>query len=151
MNTSIIELVVNGKRCTFKKAKEPFGENNFEKVSVSKDIKSDPMGSKIIKKAKEVILVRNKNRESCTLPREPKWDCFMAFTFADVGGTWRRGEHGVVVRAFGLYWGGIRFKSLSTHNYWSLSKSFIPSFVVWSMTKNNAFAEKRKTKRTTVR
>ena len=49
------------------------------------------------------------------------------------------GEHGVVVRAFGLYWGGIRFESLSTHHCWSLSKSFIPSLVVWSMTKNNAF------------
>ena len=26
------------------------------------------------------------------------------------------GEHDVVVRAFGLYWGGIRFESLSTHH-----------------------------------
>ena len=25
-------------------------------------------------------------------------------------------EHGVVVRAFGSYWGGIRFESLSTHH-----------------------------------
>ena len=36
------------------------------------------------------------------------------------------GEHGVVVRA------------LSTHHCWSLSKSFIPSLVVWSVTQNNA-------------
>ena len=36
------------------------------------------------------------------------------------------GEHGVVVRAFGLYWGCIRFESLPTHHCWSLSKSFIP-------------------------
>ena len=40
-----------------------------------------------------------------------------------------------MVRAFGLYWGGIRFESLSTHHCWALSKSFIPSLVVWSMTK----------------
>ena len=57
------------------------------------------------------------------------------------------GEHGVVVRAFGLYWGGIRFESLSTHHCWSLSKSFIPSLVVWSMTKNNAFGGEKKTKK----
>ena len=57
-------------------------------------------------------------------------------------------EHGVVVRAFGLYWGGIRFESLSNHHCWSLSKSFIPSSVVWSMTKNNAFGgEKQKQKK----
>ena len=57
------------------------------------------------------------------------------------------GEHGVVVTAFSLYWGGTRFESLLTHHYWSLSKSFIPSLVVWSMTKNNAFGgEKRKQK-----
>ena len=49
------------------------------------------------------------------------------------------GEHGVVVRAFGLYWGGIRFQSLSTHHCWSLSNSFITSLVVWLLTKNNAF------------
>ena len=49
------------------------------------------------------------------------------------------GGHGVVVKAFGLYWGGIRFESFSSHHCWSLSKSFIPSLVVWSMTKNNAF------------
>ena len=47
-----------------------------------------------------------------------------------------------MVRAFGLY-----FESLSTHHCWSLSKSFIPSLVVWSMTKNNAFGgEKQKQK-----
>ena len=55
-----------------------------------------------------------------------------------------------MVRAFALYWGGIRFESLSTHHCWSLSKSFIPSLVVWSMTKNNAFAEESETKRATV-
>ena len=57
------------------------------------------------------------------------------------------GEHGVVVRAFGLYWGGIRFESLSTHQCWSLSKSFIPSLVVWSMTKNNAFGGEKQNKK----
>ena len=54
------------------------------------------------------------------------------------------GEHGVVVRAFGLYWCGIRFGSLSTHHCWSLSKSFVPSLVVWSMTKIAKLAEKSK-------
>ena len=49
-----------------------------------------------------------------------------------------------------LYWGGIRFESLSTHHYWALSKSFIPSLVVWSVTKNTYLAEKRKIKRATV-
>ena len=34
-----------------------------------------------------------------------------------------------MVRAFGLYWGGISFECLSTHHCRSLSKSFIPSFV----------------------
>ena len=56
-------------------------------------------------------------------------------------------NHGVVVRAFGLYWGGIRFESLSTHHCWSLSKSFIPSLVVWSMTKNNAFGGEKQNKK----
>ena len=55
-------------------------------------------------------------------------------------------EHGVVVGAFGLYWGGIRFESLSTHQCWSLSKSFIPSLVVWSMTKNNTFGGEKQNK-----
>ena len=65
-----------------------------------------------------------------------------------LGGAWRsQGEHGVVVRAFGLYWGGIRFESLSTHHCWSLSKSFIPSLVVWSMTKNNAFGGEKQNKK----
>ena len=59
----------------------------------------------------------------------------------------REWEHGVVVRAFGLYWGGIRFESLSTHHCWSLSKSFIPSLVVWSMTKNNAFGGENQNKK----
>ena len=57
------------------------------------------------------------------------------------------GCFGVVVRAFGLYWGGIRFESLSTHHCWSLSKSFIPSLVVWSMTKNNAFGGEKQNKK----
>ena len=52
-----------------------------------------------------------------------------------------------MVRAFGLYWGGIRFESLSTHHCWSLSKSFIPSLVVWSMTKNNAFGGEKQNKK----
>ena len=57
------------------------------------------------------------------------------------------GEHGVVVRAFRLCWGGIRFESLSTHNCWSLRKSFITSLMVWSMTTSNAFGgEKQKQK-----
>ena len=55
------------------------------------------------------------------------------------------GEHGVMVRAFGLYWGGMRFEHLSAHHCWSLSKTIIPSLVVWSMTKINAFGgEKQK-------
>ena len=37
---------------------------------------------------------------------------------------------GVVVRAFSLYWSGIKFESLSTHHRWILSKSFISSLVV---------------------
>ena len=61
-------------------------------------------------------------------------------------GAWREGEHGVVVRGFGLYWGGIRFESLSTHHCWSLSRSFIPSLVVWSMTRNNAFGGEKQNK-----
>ena len=56
-------------------------------------------------------------------------------------------EHGVVVRAFGLYWGGIRFEPLSTHHCWSLSKSFISSLVVWSMTNNNAFGREKQNKK----
>ena len=56
------------------------------------------------------------------------------------------GEHGVVVRAFSLFWGGIRFESLSTHHCWSL----IPSLVVWSVTKNNVIGGENKTKRATV-
>ena len=63
-------------------------------------------------------------------------------------GAWcTKGEHGVVVRAFVLYWGGIRFESLSTHHCWSLSKSFIPSLVVWSATKNNAFGGEKENKK----
>ena len=52
-----------------------------------------------------------------------------------------------MVRAFGLYWGGNRFESLSTHHCWALSKSFIPSSVVWSMTKNNAFGGEKQNKK----
>ena len=53
-----------------------------------------------------------------------------------------------MVRTFGLYWGGIRFESLSTHHCWSLSKSLIPSLVVWSMTKNNeAFGGEKQNKK----
>ena len=73
------------------------------------------------------------------------------------GGAWRKwgsmayvGEHGVVIRAFDLYWGGIRFESLSTHDCWALSKSFIPSLVVWSVKKITHLAEKAKIKRATV-
>ena len=75
---------------------------------------------------------------------------FLVDTFLEKHGVVVKWEHGVVVRAFDLYWGGIRFESLSTHHCWSLSKSFIPSLVVWSMTKNNAFAEESETKRATV-
>ena len=57
------------------------------------------------------------------------------------------GDHGVVVRAFGLYWDGIRIEFLSTHHCWSLSKSFIPSLVVWSMAKNNAFGGEKQNKK----
>ena len=37
--------------------------------------------------------------------------------------------------------------ALSTHHCWSLSKSFIPSLVVWSMTKNNAFGGEKQNKK----
>ena len=40
------------------------------------------------------------------------------------------GEHGVVVRAFVLYWGGVRFESLPTQHCWASNKFFIPSLVV---------------------
>ena len=33
----------------------------------------------------------------------------------------------------------IKLESLSTHNCWALNQSFIPSLVVWSVTKNNVF------------
>ena len=39
------------------------------------------------------------------------------------------------------------FDSLSTHHCWALSKSFIPSSVVWSMTKNNAFGGEKQNKK----
>ena len=52
------------------------------------------------------------------------------------------GSNGVVVRAFGLYWA-----VAGSNHYWSLSKSFIPSFVVWSMTKNNTFGGERQNKK----
>ena len=52
-----------------------------------------------------------------------------------------------MVRAFGLYWGDIRFESLSTHHCWSLSKFFIPSLVVWSITKNNAVGGEKQNKK----
>ena len=55
--------------------------------------------------------------------------------------------HGVVVRAFVLYWGGNRFESLSTHHCWALSKSSIPSLMAWSVTKIKHFAEKSKNKK----
>ena len=58
-----------------------------------------------------------------------------------------QGEHGVVVRAFGQYRRGIRFESLSTHFCCALSKSFIPSLVAWSMTKNNAFGGEKQNKK----
>ena len=48
-------------------------------------------------------------------------------------------------RAFGLYWGGIRLESLSTQHCWALSKSFIPTVVVWSVTK--IWRRKAKTKK----
>ena len=55
-----------------------------------------------------------------------------------------REEHGVVVRALGLYWSGIRFESLSSHHCWTLSKSFITSLVVWSMAIITQSAKKSK-------
>ena len=55
------------------------------------------------------------------------------------------GEHGVVVTAVCLYWGGIGFESLSAHHCWTFSKSFIPSLAISHKTKNTAFgAEKQK-------
>ena len=41
----------------------------------------------------------------------------------------------------------MNFESLSTHHCWFLSKSFIPSLVVWSMTKNNAFGGEKQNKK----
>ena len=55
-----------------------------------------------------------------------------------------------MVRAFGLYWGGIRFEYLSTHYCWSLSKSFIHSLVVWSVTQNNACGGEKQNKKINV-
>ena len=52
-----------------------------------------------------------------------------------------------MVWAFGLYWGGITFEYLSTHYCWALSKSFIPSLVVWSVRKTTHLAEKSKIKK----
>ena len=66
-------------------------------------------------------------------------------TFLTSSGLDLSGAHGLVVGALGLYWGGVRFESLSTHHCWTLSKSFISSLVVWSMTKNTALGgEKQK-------
>ena len=48
-----------------------------------------------------------------------------------------------MVRALGLYWVG----SNSTHHCWALTKSFISSLVVWSMTKNNAFGGEKQNKK----
>ena len=58
----------------------------------------------------------------------------------------RTEDHGVVVRAFGLYWDSIRLETLSTHHSCALSKSFIPRLVVWSVTQNNAFGGEKKNK-----
>ena len=58
-----------------------------------------------------------------------------------------KGEHGVVVRAFRLYWDAIRFEALSTHHCWALSKSFIPSLVVWSVTQNDVFGGEKQNKK----
>ena len=52
-----------------------------------------------------------------------------------------------MARAFGLYWGGIRFEYLSTHHCWSLSTSFIPSLVVCSVTQNNACGRGKQNKK----
>ena len=52
-----------------------------------------------------------------------------------------------MVRAFGLYWGGIRVEFLSPHHCWALSKSFIPSLVMWSVTKK-AFGGEKQNKKT---
>ena len=48
------------------------------------------------------------------------------------------------------YCGGIRFESRSTHDCWALSKCFIPSFGVWSVTKNNAFGWEKQNKMSNV-
>ena len=42
-----------------------------------------------------------------------------------------------MVRAFGLYWGGFRFESLSTHHCWALSSSV----VVWLVTNRPGTAQ----------
>ena len=92
----------------------------------------------MLKRKKTLNFLKNLN---CMFYFGPCWD------IAEILEQLRVREHGVVVRAFGLYWGGIRFESLSTHHCWSLSKSFIPSLVVWSMTKNNAFGGEKQNKK----
>ena len=58
------------------------------------------------------------------------------------------GSGGVVVRAFSLYWSGIKFESLSTHHRWILSKSFISRLVVIVVsTKKVAFGGKMTNKK----
>ena len=92
----------------------------------------------------------------CIFPRRKrrikKTHAFVSARYIWRSGLWEHGvvvygEHGVVVRAFGLYWGCIRFESLSTHHCWSLSKSFIPSLVVWSVTQNNACGGEKQNKK----
>ena len=49
-----------------------------------------------------------------------------------------------MVKAFGLYWGGIKFESHSTQHCWALNEVFIPSLVTWSVTKNKKESAKQK-------
>ena len=85
--------------------------------------------------------------EFSTLQRILNSRCYKKATAQKVILKTLKGVHVVVFRAFGLYWGGIRFESLSTHHCWALSKSFIPSLVVWSVIKNNAFGEEKQNKK----
>ena len=85
----------------------------------------------------------NKNRKKKNIIEQKiikrKYLCTLSTVFGEE-------QHGVVVRPFEWYCGGIRFESLSTHHCWSLSKSFISSLVVRSMTKNDAFGVEKQNK-----
>ena len=72
--------------------------------------------------------VRNACESLKKIPQESSWVEKFFATFLLILVTFiYRWEHGAVVRAFSLYWNGIRFESLSTHYCWALNYPFIPS------------------------